>query len=37
MLNQASYLDEKLGVEARVAKERLDVKLRTQRKSQPKR
>ncbi|KAK9947429.1 hypothetical protein M0R45_003055 [Rubus argutus] len=36
-LNQASYPDEKLGVEARVAKERLDVKLRTQRKSQPKR
>ncbi|PRQ46222.1 putative transcription factor C2H2 family [Rosa chinensis] len=37
MLNQASYKDEKLGEEARVAKERLDERLRTQRKSQPKR
>ncbi|KAL6221349.1 hypothetical protein ACLB2K_009100 [Fragaria x ananassa] len=36
-LNQASYMDEKLGVEARVAKERLDERLRTQRKTQPNR
>ncbi|XP_050364594.1 probable E3 ubiquitin-protein ligase RHY1A [Argentina anserina] len=36
-LNQASYTDEKLGVEARVAKDRLDERLRTQKKSQPKR
>ena len=36
ILNQA-YMDEKLGVEAREAKGRLDERLRTQRKPQPKR